>query len=143
VLAPPPRPKGTAAPTPAQPPTPSVSGPPVPPAGSAQPKPTTAEQFHTQARKLNQDEHFAEAIPQFTEAIKLNPSHALAYNGRGWAHFRLKQYTEAAADFDEAIKLNPSYANAYMNRAAARRALGDKAGADADQAKFKELSAAK
>ena len=35
--------------------------------------------------------------------------------------------------------LNPKYANAYTNRAAARRAAGDKAGAEADQAKAREF----
>jgi len=103
-------------------------------------KPPSASDCHAQGRKLLQDEHYAEAIEQFTEALKLNPSHALAYNGRGWAHFRLKQYAEAISDFDRAIELNPSYANAYLNRSAAKRSSGDKTGADADQAKAKELT---
>ena len=86
-----------------------------------------------------QDEHWAEAIEQFTEALKLNPSYALAYNGRGWAHFRLKHCAEAISDFDHAILINPSYANAFLNRSAAKRSCGNLAGADDDQAKAKEL----
>jgi tetratricopeptide (TPR) repeat protein len=68
---------------------------------------------------------------------------ATAFNARGYCYSRLRMYKEAAADFDAAIKLNPAYTNAYTNRATARRALGDKAGADADQAKARELLKAK
>jgi tetratricopeptide (TPR) repeat protein len=122
---------------------------PVAPAAAPAPvtgvKPTPAPQdsadsHHAQARKLLLDGNFSQAIEQFTAAIRLDPAHALAYNGRGFARFRLKQYKEAVADFDEAIRLNPGYANAYQNRGVARRALGDKAGAGADLAKSKELS---
>jgi tetratricopeptide (TPR) repeat protein len=105
----------------------------VPSAGAS------AAEYHARGRKLLQEDHFQEAIEQLTEALKLNPSFALAYNARGYAHFRLKQYPQALADFDEAIRLTPSYLNAYVNRGAARRAAGDKAGADADQAKAREL----
>jgi tetratricopeptide (TPR) repeat protein len=61
---------------------------------------------------LLNDGKLAEAVEQFTQALKQNPAYALAYNGRGFARYRLKQYAEAIADFDEAIRLNPSYANA-------------------------------
>jgi tetratricopeptide (TPR) repeat protein len=70
----------------------------------------------------------------------LDPSLSLAFNARGFAHYKLKQYPEALADFDQAIRLNQSYVNAYINRSAARRAAGDHAGADADQAKARELT---
>ena len=66
---------------------------------------------------------------------------APAYNGRGVAHLRLKQYAEASADFDAAIRLYPGFIDAYVNRSAARRAAGDQAGADADAAKARELAA--
>lgn len=50
-------------------------------------------------------EELDEAIANFSEAIKLNPKFAMAYNGRGWAKYRKKQFSDAAADFDIAILL--------------------------------------
>jgi len=100
---------------------------------------TTAAEYQQLGRKLIQEEHFAEAIEPLTQALKLDPFLATTFNARGYAYYRLKKLTQAIADFDQAIKLNPMYANAYTNRGVARRAAGDKAGADADQAKARDL----
>jgi tetratricopeptide (TPR) repeat protein len=118
---------GTAAPTPVAPPK-SVPG-------------ETATAYYKRGHKLLEDGHFAEAIQQLDEAVRLDPRLALAYNARGFAHYRLKQYGEAVADFNSALGLNPAYANAYLNRSVARRASGDAAGADADAAKARQLTA--
>ena len=91
-------------------------------------------------RKMIQDGHFQEAIGLLTEAVKLDPFFAAAYNARGYAELRLKRYTEAIADFDQAIRINPAYANAYTNRAVARRASGDKAGAESDTTAAQKLA---
>jgi tetratricopeptide (TPR) repeat protein len=129
----------TPAPKPEPPPPP-----PPKPAETAAPAPQDAEDaaivHHMRARKLIDAEQFREAIGELNEAIRLDSGLSLAYNARGYAYLRLLQYKEAVADFDRAIRLNSAYANAYQNRSTARRRLGDKAGADADWAKWQELT---
>jgi tetratricopeptide (TPR) repeat protein len=112
---------------------------PPPPAVLTAPIATSAAEYQSRGRQLIQDEKYAEAIEPLTQAVKLDPFLSPAFNARGYAYFRMKQYKEALADFDQAIKLNPVYTNAYVNRASVRRATGDKAGADADQAKVRNL----
>ena len=81
-----------------------------------------------------------EAVVELNQAIRLRPDSPHAYNARGYAYLRLKDYKRAIADFDQAIRLDPQYGNAYHNRGVARRGLGDREGAEADLAKEREFS---
>ena len=63
------------------------------------------------------------AITCFTEAIRLDPRMAEAYNNRAYAYSEKGDYDQAIADLTEAIRLDPNLAAAYDNRG---RAYGDK-----------------
>ncbi|NLY02212.1 MAG: tetratricopeptide repeat protein [Rhodopirellula sp.] len=73
------------------------------------------------------------AIPDFTEAIRLDPKNADAYWGRGFAYFCKHHYDSAIADITEAIRLDPKYRAArYTWRGDAYRRKRDDDSAIAD-----------
>lgn len=65
-----------------------------------------------------------EKIRCYTQAIRLDPKYANAYNNRGNAKNNLGRYQKAIGDYDEAIRLDPKYAYAYNNRGLAKNNLG-------------------
>ena len=87
-----------------------------------------AEQHDQRGRALTASGKYDEAIAELTEAIRLQPDLARAYNGRGYVYLLKRDFQHALADFDDAIRLDPNYANAIANRATALRGLGKKPG---------------
>jgi len=81
-------------------------------------------------RTLNQ------AIGDFTQAIRLDPHGARAYDGRGRAHLSIGDHGRAIADFTQAIRLDSGFSSAFNSRSIAhsRRGNLDLALADSDQA---------
>jgi tetratricopeptide (TPR) repeat protein len=67
-----------------------------------------------QNSKANSD--FSKAISDYTEAIRLKPDLALAYEFRAIAYLSLKQYSKAISDYTEAIRLQPDNALDYWFR---------------------------
>ncbi|MBE0681289.1 MAG: tetratricopeptide repeat protein [Anaerolineales bacterium] len=83
------------------------------------------------------------AIQDFNRAIELNPNSvqlAAAYLNRGVAYYYLKDYDRAIQDYSRGIELDPSIAEAYRNRGFAYQKLSKTAEAEADFAKYKELT---
>jgi tetratricopeptide (TPR) repeat protein len=69
-----------------------------------------------------------EKLRFYSEAIRIEPGYAAAFNGRGVA--RDDDDVEGMLqDFDEAIRLRPDYAEAFLNRGSAHVLKGDVDGA--------------
>ena len=77
-------------------------------------------------------QEYDRAIADCTEAIRLDPKLAVAYNNRGFAWNEQEEYDRAIADYDEAIRLDPKYAAAYSNRGFAWHDKGEHDRAIAD-----------
>ena len=99
-----------------------------------------ANRLYKQGRYLSEQENFEEAVQAFDLVIRIDPTHALALNARGYARLRLRNYQGAIQDCSQAIRLNPNYANAYINRSVAKRAMGDLNGSREDLHRAAELS---
>jgi lipoprotein NlpI len=65
------------------------------------------------------------ALADFSEAIRLDPTFALAFNLRGLAYKIKGDFDRAIADDDEGIRLDPTIAAAFNNRGSAYSAKGD------------------
>ena len=102
--------------------------------------PATAEQHNTLGRQLSAAGRYREAIAELTEALRIAPDFALAFNARGFAWFKLHDWPWALKDLNQAIRLNPKYVNAYRIRAFVRKSMGDARGAVADLKKSQRLA---
>jgi len=85
-------------------------------------------------------EDYNKALIEFSEAIKLNPKFADAYEYRGNTKNDLKDYLAAIKDFTKAIELDPNNVTYFNNRGNAKFELKDYKGAIADYSKAIELS---
>ena len=92
----------------------------------------TAINSYNRGVEAVQENDYDLAITCFSEAIRLAPQLAIAYNSRGFAYDKKGEYDKAIADYTEAIRLDPKDAMAYGNRAHAHLNKGDYAKAIAD-----------
>ena len=75
---------------------------------------------------------YADAIEDYTIAIRLKPDYADAYLNRGATKAILGQNLAAIVDYDKAIHFKPDYADAYSLRGNVKFQLGDYADAIED-----------
>ena len=74
----------------------------------------------------------AQAVADFSEAIRLRPNEVAAYAGRGRARLALRDVDGSIADYSAALRLTPEGASLYIGRGHARFVRGDQLGAIAD-----------
>lgn len=77
---------------------------------------TAQEWFERGIATIDQDEE----LLFFSEAIRLKPDFARAFNNRGYARFCADDLEGAIRDYNEAIRLKPDFAKAFNNRGMAR-----------------------
>jgi tetratricopeptide (TPR) repeat protein len=63
------------------------------------------------------------AMADYSRAIELDPSLAIAYYRRGYLRYLAKDYISSIADYNKAIEFKPDFAVAFSNRGYAYREL--------------------
>jgi tetratricopeptide (TPR) repeat protein len=64
-------------------------------------------------------ENYAQALKDYTEAIKLDPKDSAYYYNRGMTYSKIENTNQAIIDFTKAIEINTKDADAYKSRAEA------------------------
>ena len=109
------------------------------PAAQAQPARVAAQQANDRGLALYRERRYDEAEAAFTEALKLQPTLALAANNLGFVHWKRGKHLEASSWFAQAVALDPSRALAHLNLADAHLQLGNDGAAQGAYARFVAL----
>jgi S1-C subfamily serine protease len=80
----------------------------------------TAEDYFVRGAAKSMEGAAQEAIAQFDQAIRLQPSYASAYLGRAGLISGIGNFQKALQDCDRAIQLQPGLASAYNTRSSLR-----------------------
>ena len=68
------------------------------------------------ARSFQPEDFDDKAIVDYSEAIKLKPDYAEAYNNRARTYLKKVDFDKAIEDYTKAIELNPQDVDAYYTR---------------------------
>jgi tetratricopeptide (TPR) repeat protein len=77
---------------------------------------TKAEEFINRGRDAGSKNNYEEAIKEFSQALKIDPSNTTALDARSNAYFRTKQTQLAVQDLDRVINIDPKNDFALMRR---------------------------
>ncbi|MBN1309992.1 MAG: tetratricopeptide repeat protein, partial [Anaerolineae bacterium] len=90
-----------------------------------QPDPNTDQDYNNRGVDRFRAGDIKGALADFDEAVRCNPSYAVAYANRGAVRHKAGDLIGALADFDEALRLDIFDAVTYYNRGTVRYHLGD------------------
>jgi len=76
--------------------------------------PEIAEEHNVKANELFKAGKFADAIKEYSDAIKRNPKNAKYYNNRAAARIKVVDVAHAIYDCEEALKLEPTSLKAFQ-----------------------------
>ena len=101
---------------------------------------STPQEYFDRGNSHFDDVKFEKAIADYSQAIRIDPEYATAYNNRGLSYHQLGIYEKEIQDYTEAIRIDPEYADAYYNRALSYADLGQHEKAHADFKRACELN---
>jgi tetratricopeptide (TPR) repeat protein len=86
--------------------------------------PSSTDAYIKRGNILIQQREYALANRDLSEAIRLDPNNARAFNNRCWTEIMLDQADTAVIDCDAALKIQPDYVDALDSRGLANLKLG-------------------
>jgi tetratricopeptide (TPR) repeat protein len=101
--------------------------------------PNDAEAYYWRGCTYRDKQNHDQAIQDYTKAIQLNPNYQDAYFWRGRSYYQKQNYQKAVSDLTIYVELAPNSRSGYLTRALSYEILGEKAKAEADRKKAKEL----
>ena len=103
------------------------------------PTPPDFSFYQTRADQAAGKGEFGLALADYSKSLEMKADNAVAYLGRGKAHYSLKSYDLSVKDFDKAVELNPRDSMAFLNRGVSHEKLGDAKKAMVDYQKAIDL----
>ena len=97
--------------------------------------PRKADPYYNRGLAYHKQGNIAQAISDYTKAIKIKPNLADVYNNRGAAYREQGNFQQAISDYNKALEINPNYAKVYYNRGLAYDEQGKFAQAISDYTK--------
>jgi stress-induced-phosphoprotein 1 len=79
--------------------------------------PELGDQARDRGNELFKNGKFAEALIQYEEAVKRNPTDAKSYNNRATCYVKLMEFNYAMKEVDKALELQPNFTKALVRKA--------------------------
>ena len=92
---------------------------------SLRPDALLIRQVHVLAEALRRQQRHREAIERYRDVLEIDPEHAAAHAGIGFALLELKRYEEAAESLARSVSLEPQSPDAADRHAAMGRASAE------------------